>query len=900
MIEDIRKELIDIFGNRVAFHEIERMLYSSDITSLPDMFRNQIKSMPDAVVQPVNKEEVIILINLCKKSRIPLIPRGAGTSGYGGAVPTKGGIVVDFSRFNKIVDIDNTEKAVIVEPGVIWNDLEAKLRANGLALRLYPGSAISSTVAGWVANGGGVGIGSYEYGYFKDNILEVEIVNPDGTMVLVGSDIDLVDGLAGTTGFITRVKLLVRDGQADIPVVGAFATLEAMVDLFREMEQKQLSLWEVGFKNPLNIKLTHEAIKRQINKGPVHREAKELKLPEDKFTLTFAYGVGKNYLKDELQNLVKAHGGEILENDVAIDEWAERFYGMRLKASGPSIVPSEVIIPTGKLPGFIKDIESKAKGFAYNGTLISYGREAAILGYSLDDERRRGYPLAYATSLAAIKTARKLGGRPYAIGMLLANYASDTLGKDIVLKADKLKKKVDPDYILNPGKVFPASIEKNSPTRNLHSLVKLGSNMIGLVTVIDKIFGGKPRGAVIDKKTVLGKQHFGNEVAWDALACAGCGYCRSGCTEFNAIGWESSSPRGKFHFIKEYLKGKTKLDERMGEMFFTCTTCRRCNDLCQVMTPIDEHWTLSMRPTMWQEGFNPPVIFQAQCANILTSHNPGGIPQSDRKKWMPPDLKTEKGGETAYWAGCSASFNAGTKNLAVNTMRISNKAGIKIVYLAEEEWCCGGPMFTSGCIDDLLETARHNIEEFNKRGIKTIISSCSGCYMNLAHYYPVLAKRLGLQFDIKVKHITEVINELIEQKKINMKFPVKLKVTYHDPCHIGRGGNNFDTPRKILTAIPKLELVEMAHNREDSACCGKHTMRYPNIGLPINASRLKEAQDTGATVLVTACPTCETNFRTGAKEVGAKLEIMDITDLVAESMGLPTSAFAKLSMMGSN
>lgn len=151
---DVRKELLEIFNKRVAFHEIERMLYSSDVEPLPDIIKKLVTSNPDAVVQPSSTEELTALLDLCFKYGIPLVPRGAGTSWLGGCVPTKGGIVADFYRMNKIIEIDKEKRAVIVQPGTIWKNLETELRTQGLALRLYPSSAISSTVGGWIANGG--------------------------------------------------------------------------------------------------------------------------------------------------------------------------------------------------------------------------------------------------------------------------------------------------------------------------------------------------------------------------------------------------------------------------------------------------------------------------------------------------------------------------------------------------------------------------------------------------------------------------------------------------------------------------------------------------------------------------------------------------------------------------
>jgi len=261
---------------------------------------------------------------------------------------------------------------------------------------------------------------------------------------------------------------------------------------------------------------------------------------------------------------------------------------------------------------------------------------------------------------------------------------------------------------------------------------------------------------------------------------------------------------------------------------------------------------------------------------------------------MPSDIKCKEEGEFLYFAGCAVSFDYGKRNLPINAIRVLNRAGIEPVYLGSNEWCCGGVIYNVGCLDEVWEAVEHNINKFNNAGIKTLITSCPGCYIRLAHYYPIFAQRLNLEYNVRIRHITEIISELIEEGRINCEFPVNLKVTYHDPCHIGRGGGVLEPPRKILASIPGLELVEMPHNRDHSACCGKHDILYPQLTRAINFSRVSEAEQTGAEVIVTGCPTCESNFSMGIPEVGARLEVLDITDLVAKSMGLPVLAVSRL------
>jgi Fe-S oxidoreductase len=332
----------------------------------------------------------------------------------------------------------------------------------------------------------------------------------------------------------------------------------------------------------------------------------------------------------------------------------------------------------------------------------------------------------------------------------------------------------------------------------------------------------------------------------------------------------------------------------MAEMFYVCTTCQQCNVICQVKTKVEDHWMMELRPAVVREGYKPPLVALRQASNIIHDNNTAGRPQEKRNGWMPADLRCADRGEIGYFNGCAASFNYGLRNLPINAIRILNSAGIEPVYLGTDEWCCGGTLFTSGYIDESLPKVEHNIKEFTRRGIKTIITSCAGCWLHLAHLYSPLARRLNIEYDIEVRHVTEVIDVLIKEGRIEFKMPIDLRVTYHDSCHIGRGGGIFEPPREILKAIPDLRLVEMPRNREHAACCGRHVMRYPRLGDIINSGRVQEILQTETDAVIGACPTCETNLRLGIDNAGDGLEVIDISDLVVWSMGLPVLAVSPL------
>ncbi len=174
------KDFFAPFGNRVSFDPVERMLYSHDIAAMPMMVKPFIGStVPDVVVQPTNEEELSRLVAWAYKRGIPVTPRGKASSGYGGVIPVKRGMVIDFYQMKEVLAIDVQAQTVTVQPGITWEALDRMLKRQGLTLRLYPTSYPSSSVGGWLAQGG-AGIGSFEYGYFKENVVGARVVLPTG------------------------------------------------------------------------------------------------------------------------------------------------------------------------------------------------------------------------------------------------------------------------------------------------------------------------------------------------------------------------------------------------------------------------------------------------------------------------------------------------------------------------------------------------------------------------------------------------------------------------------------------------------------------------------------------------------------------------------------------------
>jgi len=200
-----KRWLESLFGTRVSFDRRERKLYGHDTAEIPSLIKPIVGAMvPEAVVLPVSEEELVALVRWALENRVALTPRGRATSGYGGVLPVQGGLVVDFFHLGKILAIDSKALTARVQPGLCWEKLDRELAEQHLTLRLYPSSYPASTVGGWLAQGG-AGFGSYESGWFRDNVVSARGVLADGTLrEFTGSDLDLVSEAEGTTGSSVR------------------------------------------------------------------------------------------------------------------------------------------------------------------------------------------------------------------------------------------------------------------------------------------------------------------------------------------------------------------------------------------------------------------------------------------------------------------------------------------------------------------------------------------------------------------------------------------------------------------------------------------------------------------------------------------------------------------------
>ncbi len=621
------------FGNRANFSKTERILYGHDIAAMPNILKPFIgDTVPEAVVQPVSEDELVDLVRWAAKNRIPLTPRGKASSGYGGVIPLKKGIVVDFYRMNSVLDVDPASNTTRVQAGVIWEKLDRELAKKGLTLRLYPTSYPSSTAGGWFAQGG-AGIGSFEAGWFRDNVVKARVVLPDGQVrEFSGDELDMISDAEGTTGFISELVIKVQPNDEMQVVSVGCADARDLQKFVQAVIDENLPVWSILFINPKMAELK--------NRSPLlmhygHPAEERVLLPASYIaTLTFRKKDAKA-ITDRLPVLLKPCQGEILSDRIAQHEWANRYKLMVVKRLGPSLVPAEIVVPLSSLGEVMDEIEKKVdQPVVKEGIIIRESLngkpEVVILGFIPSDQRKFSYNFVFSLALTIMNIAVRHGGRPYATGLYFAGKANEVLGTQRTGKIRELKKKLDPRNIFNPGKVVGGN--------------PIGS-LIGMAEALEPLI--RPLGnsviTQVSERPLQPVKDIPADVAWYAYACSQCGYCVEECDQFYGRGWESQSPRGKWYWLREYMEGRQQWDQFMVDTMLVCTTCEMCNLRCSASLPIESSW-MKLRGKLIDDEKRmtfPPFEMMAE-ATLKEGDIWAGY-RRDRSRWFPEDLKAKHG-----------------------------------------------------------------------------------------------------------------------------------------------------------------------------------------------------------------------------------------------------------------
>ncbi|MBN1106981.1 MAG: (Fe-S)-binding protein [Deltaproteobacteria bacterium] len=373
------------------------------------------------------------------------------------------------------------------------------------------------------------------------------------------------------------------------------------------------------------------------------------------------------------------------------------------------------------------------------------------------------------------------------------------------------------------------------------------------------------------------------KLSYDEVAkCNKCGFCLPNCPIYLVEGKESSTPRGRNAITRAVIEGRLEWSPEIEKAIFSCLGCGACTAACFPKVQTKE-LVFRDRECLVGEGLYPKIADRV--ARFLEEkHNISDDDNEERGEWKElmgdlPEGKIEKErAEVIFFVGCVASFFPMAQKIPASMARIMERAEVDFTILGGEEWCCGFPLIGAGMPDRVKALMEHNMEKVDKVGAKSIVFTCPSCYHTWTHLY----RPPG----VKLYHASQMLDEMIREGRISLK-EIKAKVTYHDPCDLGRNSGVFEEPRQVLKAIPGLQLVEMASNRQLSTCCGgggNVEMVNPELSAKVAQMKLQAIADTGADMVVSSCQQCLRTIATRARRQKMDLVVKDLTELVLEAM----------------
>lgn len=372
------------------------------------------------------------------------------------------------------------------------------------------------------------------------------------------------------------------------------------------------------------------------------------------------------------------------------------------------------------------------------------------------------------------------------------------------------------------------------------------------------------------------------------MQCRRCGICRNAVYEDrgfdgvcpvwrNSSGFETSFMRGRIQVALALIEGALERTAENAEALYSCTLCGNCTEICAA--EFDPAECLEKVREVLNEI--PNDVRDELAERIMQYNSPYLEDNSSKRDWAAEvGFEVPLKGEILYYTGCTAA--AKLPNIAKSTVKILAAAGVEFGVLADEP-CCGSVMLRTGRRTDAFKNAEKFASRMRDAGVKKIIVTCAGCLKTLREDYPKINVEIP-----EVKHVVEVLPDIIQEKKLKLKpLGKRVKVTYHDPCHLSRALGVYEKPRDLIKMIPGLQLVEMETTREAAMCCGAGgglRSFNPELSKKVAADRVKGAVSIGAEIIATSCPFCEHNLSEGAERINSSVRIVDVVDLLAESL----------------
>lgn len=365
------------------------------------------------------------------------------------------------------------------------------------------------------------------------------------------------------------------------------------------------------------------------------------------------------------------------------------------------------------------------------------------------------------------------------------------------------------------------------------------------------------------------------------VRCMRCAYCLPTCPTYLSLETERASPRGRIALIRALAEGRLAPSTNLADQAYQCLGCELCALKCPGGLNIADILN-EVKKILAPSEFFPPALERLR-TRISETGNIAGEASRNRLLWgqdygeILHEVMGAKGPDVLLFMGCVGSLFPSAYSVSRSVTEIMLKTGIDFAILGEREICCGYPLLAAGLsMDEQIEC---NLALIAASGTKKLVTPCPSCLHTFKRHYP--------HMNVELWHTSEFLVQILEERAPPLG-PFPKKVTYHDPCDLGRKSGIYEAPRKVLQSIPGLELVEMEANREEAWCCGgggNLESVDPALSATIADRRLAQAQAVGAQVIASACQQCERTLAMAARRAKARIRVMDVAQLVAEAMG---------------
>ncbi|HSJ57357.1 MAG TPA: (Fe-S)-binding protein [Anaerolineae bacterium] len=373
-----------------------------------------------------------------------------------------------------------------------------------------------------------------------------------------------------------------------------------------------------------------------------------------------------------------------------------------------------------------------------------------------------------------------------------------------------------------------------------------------------------------------------------SASCIRCGLCLATCPVYRVTLKETDTPRGKIALLRAVNEGRLDPGQSFASRFYDCLLCGACANVCPSGVELEEILQAA-RDDLTNHKLQPEAL--ARLGRVIWEHhNISGEDNAHRLIWTenmdapPLGAEPKERADVAYFVGCVGSFFPRSYRLPQTMAQLLEKGGVDYALLGGKEWCCGYPLLINGQVDEAGELIEHNLAAVRALGASKVVFTCPSCLHIWHHVYTQVA---GGALPFELMHATELLASLIDDGTLRFRQQPAQRVTYHDPCDLGRKEGIFDAPRRVLRAIPGIELVEMVDNRANSHCCGgggNLETFDPDLSHAVSDRRLRQAQDVSAQVIASACQQCERTLTEAARRNKVRLRVLDVAEMALTAL----------------